>query len=362
MTALRLLSTCRYGCSTRSLLQPLNHLPTVFHTSTSRDQKDQASLVLEPLVTPDSQSWQTPSAIPLAKLPNAYARLTKFRLSALVILTEMGGFALAPGAFDWMNFGVTAVGTGLCVAAANTYNQWIEIPYDAQMKRTRNRPLVSGELSPFHAWSFGTLCGLSGVGILAAGVNPLVAALGAGNILLYAGVYTPMKRMSIYNTWAGSLVGAIPPLMGWAAVTNSLDAPAFVLAGILFAWQFPHFNALSWSLRPDYSRAGYRMMSVTDPGFCRRVALQYTTALVPICLSAPALGLTSWYFALDSSLINGYILYQAYQFFKQGTDPSARKLFMTSLWHLPALMMLLLVHKTDPTASASLLELAQHVS
>eukprot|EP00730_Choanoeca_flexa_P001502 TRINITY_DN10663_c0_g1_i3.p1 TRINITY_DN10663_c0_g1~~TRINITY_DN10663_c0_g1_i3.p1 ORF type:complete len:300 (+),score=19.91 TRINITY_DN10663_c0_g1_i3:967-1866(+) len=254
MTALRVLSSSYSGLTTKALLRPLNFVYTKLHTSTSHDQKNERSVLFNPIVDDQAQSWQASKSVPLVKLPSAYARLTKFKLSALVILTEMGGFALAPGAFDWMNFGVTALGTGLCVAAANTYNQWIEIPYDAQMKRTRNRPLVSGEISPFHAWSFGTLCGLSGVGILAAGVNPLVAALGAGNILLYAGVYTPMKRMSIYNTWAGSLVGAIPPLMGWAAVTNSLDSSAFVLAGVLFAWQFPHFNALSWSLRPDYSR------------------------------------------------------------------------------------------------------------
>ena len=94
--------------------------------------------------------------------------------------------------------------------------------------------------------------------------------MGLANLLLYTAVYTPMKRLTVYNTWAGSVVGAIPPLIGWASASGgTLDLGALVLAGVLFAWQFPHFNALSWNLRPDYSRAGYQMMSVTQPGLCR---------------------------------------------------------------------------------------------
>lgn len=98
------------------------------------------------------------------------------------------------------------------------------------------------------------------------GVNGLTASLGAANLLLYTCVYTPMKRYSILNTWVGSVVGAIPPLMGWAGCSGNLEAGAWIMAGLLYAWQFPHFNALSWNLRPDYSRAGYRMMAVTNPG------------------------------------------------------------------------------------------------
>eukprot|EP00049_Salpingoeca_infusionum_P003490 m.66957 g.66957 ORF g.66957 m.66957 type:complete len:341 (-) comp12154_c0_seq1:621-1643(-) len=202
----------------------------------------------------NTQSWEDQRKIPMKELPNTYSRLTKLRLSGLVVLTMMNGYALAPVPFDWATFGVASLGTALCVASANSFNQWIEVPYDSQMSRTMARPLVKGEMSPFHAFSVGVTTGALGVGILATMVNPLVAALGFGNILLYAGAYTPMKRLSIYNTWVGSLVGAIPPLMGWATGTGTLDPAAFVLAGILFAWQFPHFNALSWKLRPDYSK------------------------------------------------------------------------------------------------------------
>ena len=111
----------------------------------------------------------------------------------------------------------------------------------------------------------------------------MAAGIGLANLFLYTTVYTPMKRLTVYNTWVGSVVGALPPLIGWVSASGgTLDPGAFVLAGILFAWQFPHFNALSWNLRPDYSKAGYRMMSVTDPGLCRRTTLRYSVACTAI--------------------------------------------------------------------------------
>lgn len=125
------------------------------------------------------------------------------------------------------------------------------------MLRTRVRPLVRAVVTPGHVASVATASAVAGVTMLATMVNPIVAALGASNIVLYSFIYTPMKRFSIANTWVGALVGALPPMMGWAAATGGLEPGAWLLAGVLFAWQFPHFNALSWNLRGDYSRAGY---------------------------------------------------------------------------------------------------------
>lgn len=119
---------------------------------------------------------------------------------------------------------------------------------------------------PAHAIGFAIVTSAVGATTLALGVNELTALLGLSNLILYTSVYTPMKRISILNTWVGSIVGAIPPLMGWAACAGTLGPGAWIMAGLLYAWQFPHFNALSWNLRPDYSRAGYRMMAVTNPG------------------------------------------------------------------------------------------------
>lgn len=178
----------------------------------------------------------------------------------------MAGYAMAPAPFDLSTFLMCSVGTGLLSCSANSINQFFETPFDAQMSRTKNRVLVKGFLTPLHAVGFATVAASSGLVILGYGVNSLTASLGIANLVLYTCIYTPMKRYSILNTWVGSVVGAIPPLMGWAGCSGNLEVGAWIFAGLLYAWQFPHFNALSWNLRPDYSRAGYRMMAVTNPG------------------------------------------------------------------------------------------------
>lgn len=252
----------------------------------------------------------------LAELPKLYKELSKAKLACLVALTTMCGYAMAPGAAAVSTLLYTTAGTMLCISSANAINQWIEVPYDAQMLRTRNRVLGRRQLSPIHAFSFGVVTGITGVGILGTMVNPLTAALGAANLLLYTCIYTPMKRASIANTWVGAVVGAIPPMMGWAAVTGGLEPGAWVLGGLLYAWQFPHFNSLAWNLRADYSKAGYRMAAVTDPGLNGRVSLRYSLAMVPLCLSIPYLDMTSWWFAVDSTVLNVGLIYGAYKFWR----------------------------------------------
>lgn len=252
---------------------------------------------------------------------------------------------MAPAPFDPATFALVSLGTGLVSAAANSINQYHEVPFDSQMSRTKNRVLVTGQLTPAHAIGFAVVSAGAGLSMLYFGVNGLTAALGAGNLFLYTSIYTPMKRFSILNTWVGSVVGSIPPLMGWAACAGGLDVGAWMLAGLLYAWQFPHFNALSWNLRPDYSRAGYRMMSVTNPALCRRVALRYTAVITGLCLVAPLLDVTNQWFALESLPLNAYFTYLAYRFYKKSDSGSSRKLFMFSLIHLPALMVLFLLNK-----------------
>lgn len=180
-------------------------------------------------------------------------------------------------------------------------------------------------------------------------VNPLTGALGALNIFLYTCCYTPLKRLSIINTWVGAVVGAIPPIMGWTAATGALDPGALLLGGFLYCWQFPHFNALSWNLREDYSRGGYRMMSVTHPGMCKRVALRHSLGLIGLSALGPVLDVTTWTFPLVSLPINLYISYLAFRFYQKGDRSSARKLFFCSLWHLPMLLLLALTCKKSRT-------------
>ena len=289
--------------------------------------------------------WKIRPALPLARQVGAYQDLMKGKLSAFVVLTAMAGYAAAPVSADLTTLFWTTVGTTLCSASANSINQWIEVPYDAQMSRTRNRPLVRHALSPVNAFMFGSATGVLGVSMLATLVNPLTGWLGLANIILYTMIYTPSKRMSIVNTWVGAVVGAIPPLMGWAAATGSLDAGAWVLGGILFAWQFPHFNSLAWTLRADYSKAGYFMASVTKPKLNARVSLRYALLMFPLCYGLSYLDITDQWFAYDSSVVNGYLLYRAYKFWRKPSDKTSRPLFFSSIVHLPLLVILILIHK-----------------
>ncbi|EPQ02145.1 Protoheme IX farnesyltransferase, mitochondrial [Myotis brandtii] len=274
--------------------------------------------------TKDEKQWKE-MKLHVDDLPGILARLSKIKLTALVVSTTSAGFALAPGPFDLSCFLLTSVGTGLASCAANSINQFFEVPFDSNMNRTKNRPLVRGQISPLLAVTFAACCAVPGVALLTWGVNPLTGALGLFNIFLYTCCYTPLKRVSIANTWVGAVVGAIPPVMGWTAATGSLDAGAFLLGGILYSWQFPHFNALSWGLREDYSRGGYCMMSVTHP--------------------APALGVTTWTFPVIALPINLYISYLGFRFYRDADRKSSRKLFFCSLWHLPLLLLLMLTCK-----------------
>lgn len=237
----------------------------------------------------------------------------------------------------------------------------MEPQHDAKMSRTRNRPIVRGLISKRGALIFAGAAGVLGVGGLWFGVNPTVAFLGGLNIFLYAGVYTPMKRISVLNTWAGAVVGSIPPLMGWAAAagqsaTGSGDwkelllgtenVGGWLLAGLLFAWQFPHFNALSWTIRDEYKNAGYRMLSWTNSRMNGRVALRYSLLFFPVCIGLTWYGVTDQGFIVTSTVVNAWIVREAWKFWRnEGQKGSARGLFWASVWHLPIVMVLAMAHK-----------------
>ncbi|KAF8602828.1 protoheme IX farnesyltransferase [Ceratobasidium sp. AG-I] len=311
-----------------------------------------------------------------------YMQLSKSRLTALVVLTAMSGVALCPLSATVPALLATAAGTALCSASANTFNQLAEVPLDAQMVRTRTRPLVRRAISPAHAAAFGVTSGAAGIAILATLVNPLTAGLGAFNIFLYSGVYTYMKRRSVLNTWVGAVVGAIPPLMGWTACGGHLLpsaehpfvyiwpstvsdlasalpldnplAPAALFA-FLFAWQFPHFNAVSHLTRAGYAQAGYRMLSVLNPQHNSLVGFRYALAFIPICsVLAPLSGLTTWWFALTSLPFNVGLAHGAWQFWREGSEKAARKVWRQCLLYLPAMLVLMMLSKPSLNWSASI--------
>jgi protoheme IX farnesyltransferase len=305
----------------------------------------------------------------IGKRITAYCELSKLKLSTFVVITAGAGFSVAPApAYDLSTlqlFGCAMLGTLLCSGCANTINQIREVKFDAMMKRTANRPLPSGLMTKAHAAAFAAVCGLSGTGLLYACVNPLTAALGAANILLYAGPYTSMKRTTIWNTWVGAIVGAVPPVMGWTAVTGSVAPPALLLAGILFSWQLPHFMSLacvhpSWFFsgaafspfrrymaRNDYNNGGYKMLSCSDPRAAADTAVRHALAMSAMLFALPAalqyssvdpnishtLGTAAMYGAGCSGLVWAKVA-----FTRDITMEWAKKTFLFSLLVVPIIM------------------------
>ncbi|KJH41816.1 protoheme IX farnesyltransferase [Dictyocaulus viviparus] len=262
-------------------------------------------------------------------LLSAYLQLSKYKLTMLITSTAIVGFLMAPGSISLMQLAGCAVGTALLSCSANACNQLLEAPYDAQMKRTQNRVLVIHRFSPLHALSFAGFAGTAGIGALYMAANPLSASLGVLNLILYVGIYTPLKRAHIACTWAGALVGSIPPLMGYASATGTIDAAALCLAAILYSWQFPHFNGLSWNLRGDYSQAGYRVMCVTNERLCRITSIRHSFALIGLCsFVAPMTNLTTITFGFDSLPVNLYMCLLAYRFYKAPDAQNSRRLFL----------------------------------
>ncbi|KAF9493374.1 protoheme IX farnesyltransferase [Pleurotus eryngii] len=310
-------------------------------------------------------------------LLKVYSQLSKERLTILNVLTAMSGVALSPFSTTVPVLLSTAVGTAFCAASANTLNQLQEIPFDAQMARTRSRPLVRRAILPEHAAGFALVTGIAGPVILWTMVNPTTAILGAANVILYAGVYTWMKRKSVFNTWVGAVVGAVPPLMGWTACggrlipddlsqiplylpsfmypesllpleSSMLDSPLapFALFMLLFYWQFPHFNSISHLVRGSYAQAGYRMLSVVSPKKNSLVSLRHSLLLIPTCsVLIPLAGLTTWHFALTSLIPNLICARAAWKFHQTGGEKEARSVWHHYLLHLPVILGLMMVHK-----------------
>ncbi|OKL56480.1 Protoheme IX farnesyltransferase, mitochondrial [Talaromyces atroroseus] len=312
-------------------------------------------------------SSSLPAASPRRKIA-AYLALAKPRLSVLILLSTTSAYGLYPIttllALDpsvaqlptlstsTLTFLYLTAGTFISCASANAFNMFFEPKYDALMSRTRNRPLVRGLVSRRGALAFAITAGLVGVGLLYVGTNPTVSALSAANIILYGFVYTPMKRVHVINTWIGAIVGAIPPMMGWVAAAGQTATTGhdtwkdmllseesiggWLLASMLFAWQFPHFNSLSHLIRAEYKAAGHQMMCWVNPARNARVALRYSVLMFPIAFGFWWSGYVNNWFLVSSSLANGWMLKEAYQFWRhQGAKGTARGLFWASVWQLP---------------------------
>lgn len=312
------------------------------------------------------QQIQEGKKLTLKQIVKPYWVLTKPHLTFLIMLSSTCSYVLAPGPTNVLKFIWLTAGTLLASGAANAINMGREPAFDRQMVRTATRPVVQGIITPKEAYSFAAISGSIGCGILYFGVNPTVAGLGLLNIILYSWIYTSLKRKSILNTWLGAIVGAIPPLMGWAACSSLADPGAWCLAAFLYAWQFPHFNSLSHNIKTEYKKAGYVMTASVNPMLNARVALRYSLLMFPICFGFSYFGVCDKYFALDSSVLNGYLAYRSFMFWLQqhrnyskatiaAGGPTkeaimrasvyARKTFWGSIWQLPVVLALMMLHK-----------------
>jgi heme o synthase len=275
------------------------------------------------------------------KILSAYWELTKPRLTSMVIFTVWLGYALAVKPVPYnATFFHMLLGSWLLAAAGAALNQWMERDRDALMRRTERRPLPDGRLTPKAALFFGlALTGL-GTAELAWFVNGLTTALGLLTLLVYVGLYTPLKTRTSLCTLVGAIPGALPPMMGWAAARGTLDLGAWVLFLILFLWQLPHFLAIAWMCREDYARAGFPMLSVIDPRgtFTARMILLYTAVLIPVTLLPARLGMAGFSYAFGALLLGG-------GFFACGAVAAwrrnafhARRLLLASVFYLPLLL------------------------
>jgi protoheme IX farnesyltransferase len=270
--------------------------------------------------------------------------LAKPRLSGLVVLTTAGGVALAPGRIGVARAIVTIAGTAAVVGAANALNCWLERDVDARMRRTRDRPLPSGRLEPFVAFALGLAVPVFAIPILALVASPLAALLAFLALVIYVAVYTPMKRRSTLALLVGAVPGAIPPLLGWTAVTGRLDAGGLALFALLFAWQLPHFLAVSIYLADDYARGGLQVFALVHGERVTRAWIAASSALLLVAsLALVPLGVAGLAYGIVAALAGTAVVAAAVRGLGGTGGSWARNLFLGTLLHLTLLFAALLV-------------------
>jgi heme o synthase len=293
-------------------------------------------------LTLDTQTSALPWSAVSARLAD-YLELTKPRISAMVLVTVTVGYTLAThGQWQWSVLLPALVGIALVASASSAWNQWYERHSDARMDRTANRPLPAGRLTGAEVLMFGLLCAVAGGVLLAMVVNVATAVLTLLTLLLYVGVYTPLKRHTSLCTAIGAIPGALPPVLGWTAGGEALDTGALALFAILFLWQFPHFLAIAWLYRQQYDGAGLKMLPRNrTTRVVGLLAVTYAAVLIPASLLPQAATLAGDLYLVAAIGLGLMYLAAAIGFAWQETRVSARRLLFASLIYLPALLLLL---------------------
>ncbi|MFQ5670772.1 MAG: heme o synthase [Acidobacteriota bacterium] len=292
-----------------------------------------------------------------ARLPLARARrfpdfldLTKPRITLLILVTALLGFYLGAGRALTLAALPLLLGTALISSGTSGLNQYLERDVDSRMSRTANRPLPSGRLRPAEALVFSLLLSLLGWVVLAVLVNALTGALAAATTLVYAFVYTPLKRVTSLAILVGAVPGALPAVGGWAAATGRIDTGAMVLFTIVFLWQLPHFLAIAWLYQEDYRRGGLWIL----PGFrhdgqgLARWVVFYNTALLPVSLLPVMVGMGGRLYLVGSLVLGLAFLATGLQFARTRSRFCARRHLLASVVYLPLLWGLLVIDQVGP--------------
>ncbi|KAA9326071.1 protoheme IX farnesyltransferase [Adhaeribacter soli] len=277
----------------------------------------------------------------------AYFQLLKFRLSLTVAFSSAVGFMLGNFTSGWVEALLVMAGGMLVTGSANTINQIIEKDLDKLMKRTAKRPLPTGVLSVNEAAVFAVITGIAGITLLAVFFNTLCAVLALISLILYGFVYTPLKRISPICVFVGAIPGAMPPLIGWVAATGALTPEAWVLFGIQFFWQFPHFWAIAWVLDDDYKKAGFKMLP-TAGGKDLKTAFQimtYTLLLIPMGMLPLQLGMTGTTSAIIAVVCGVLFLMQTLYLMQTCTKKAAMSIMFGSFLYLPIVQIALVLDK-----------------
>ncbi len=278
----------------------------------------------------------------------AYVELLKPRLSMLVAFSCAFGYALAVrGDINWITLTMLTFGGFLLSGASVCVNQIIEKDLDKLMNRTKNRPLPSERLSSNEAMVFSLLCLLASVAILWIYTNPLTVILSVISMILYSFVYTPLKRVGPIAVFVGAIPGALPPLLGWIAATNSITHDALIIFGIQFIWQFPHFWAIAWVCDEDYKKAGFKLLP-SGGGKDHNTAIQiaiYTLFLIPLGLLPMKFNLTGIDSAIVVTLCGVGFLAQTFALMKTGSHGAAKRIMFGSFLYLPIVQIAYLLDK-----------------
>jgi protoheme IX farnesyltransferase len=283
-----------------------------------------------------------------------YIALTKPRITWLILMSTGVGYFFGAQvgwqgwhAWHWQTLLHTIIGTGLIASGTAALNQWYEREADSKMRRTQARPLPSGRLTAGKALVFAIAISVAGFVELWLGANALCALLGLFTLITYLFVYTPLKQRSPHSTTFGSLPGAMPPLIGFAAASGTLTWEAWVLFAILFLWQFPHFYAIAWMYKEDYARAGIRMLPVVEPdgkSTARRILL-YSIALIPISLMPKFFQMAGNIYLYGALALGLAFLYYGLRIRTDRTRQQARRVLLASVVYLPALFSLMLLDR-----------------